>query len=101
MPPFCASIPIAGEHPEDKKKLQERRNDTADDMATIERKRTTGSRKRVSPRGPFEIFTNTKINPPGPRRPVDADKAAEGFEHSALAEKHGDTAFRQAELTAD
>jgi hypothetical protein len=66
----------------------------ADDMPMIEKK-AARSRKHVSPRGPFEIFTNTKVNPPGPRRPVDADKAAEYFEHSALAEKFGEAPVRE------
>ncbi len=68
----------------------------ADDMAPIsEIKPARGSRQRVSPRGPFEIFTNTKINPPGPRRPVDVDAAAAYFEHSALAAKEGEGPTRQ------
>jgi hypothetical protein len=53
------------------------------------------SKKRVSARGPFEIFTNTKINPPAPRRPVDVDAVADYFEHSALAAKHGEAPVRE------
>lgn len=60
-----------------------------------ERETAAGARKHVSARGPFEIFTNTKINPPGPRRPVDVDRAAEYFEHSALAAKHGEAPVRE------
>ncbi len=68
----------------------------ADDMPAIEGKtRPTRSKKYVSARGPFEIFTNTKINPPGPRRPVDPEAAAAYFEHSALAEKHGEEPVRR------
>lgn len=67
-----------------------------DDMtATNEQKAAIASRKRVSPRGRFEIFTNTKINQPGPRRPVDADEAVEFFEHSGLTEKHGESPVLQ------
>jgi hypothetical protein len=55
----------------------------------------TESRKRVSERGPFEVFTNTKINRPGPRRPVDPNAVADYFEHSDLAEKHGEQPVRE------
>jgi hypothetical protein len=68
----------------------------ADDMpAPIKAKPRAHAKKCVSPRGPFEIFTNTKINPPGPRRKVDPEAAAAYFEHSALAEKHGEEPVRQ------
>jgi hypothetical protein len=60
-----------------------------------EQQQATSSRKHASPRGPFEIFTNTKINPPGPRRPVDVAATAEYFEHSELAAKHGEEPVRQ------
>jgi len=63
--------------------------------AIEEHDETAVSRKCVSPRGAFEIFTNTKINPPGPRRPVDVEKVAEYFEHSALAAKHGEAPVRE------
>lgn len=63
--------------------------------AIKDKTRARGSRKCVSPRGPFEIFTNTKINQPGPRRPVDPASAAAYFEHAALAEKHGEEPVRQ------
>ena len=53
------------------------------------------SRKYVSPRGPFEIFTNTKINQPGPPRPADPATVAEYFEHSALAAEYGEEPVRQ------
>ena len=64
-------------------------------VAIKEQQQATGSRKHVSARGPFEIFTNTKINPPGPRRPVDVAKAAAYFEHSDLSAKHGEEPVRQ------
>jgi hypothetical protein len=64
-------------------------------VAIKERQQATGSKKHVSPRGPFEIFTNTKINPPSPRRRVDVATAAEYFEHSDLAAKHGEEPVRQ------
>lgn len=63
--------------------------------AVKEQEAVSGSRKVVSARGPFEIFTNTKINPPAPPRPVDADAAAAYFEHSALAAKHGEQPVRE------
>jgi len=63
--------------------------------AVKEQDAVAGSRKVVSERGPFEIFTNTKINLPGPRRPVDADAVAAYFEHSALAAKHGEGPVRE------
>jgi hypothetical protein len=56
---------------------------------------TAVSRKRVSERGPFEVFTNTKINRPGPPRPVSADVVADYFEHGELAEKHGEQPVRE------
>jgi hypothetical protein len=52
-------------------------------------------RRYVSERGRFEIFSNTRINQPGPRRPVDVDKTAEYFEHSALAAKYGEQPVRE------
>jgi hypothetical protein len=63
--------------------------------AVIEAHETAGSRKRASERGPFEVFTNTRINPPGPRRPVNAEAVADYFEHSELAEKHGEQPVRE------
>ena len=53
------------------------------------------SKKYASERGPFEVFTNTKIKQPGPPRPVDIDKTAEYFEHSALSAKYGEEPVRQ------
>jgi hypothetical protein len=65
-------------------------------MAVTRKERSeAGSHKHVSPRGQFEIFTNTKINPPGPRRPVDVDAVANYFEHSELAAKHGEAPTRE------
>jgi hypothetical protein len=55
----------------------------------------SGSRKYVSERGPFEVFDNTRINQPGPKRPVDVDQTAAYFEHSALAAKYGEEPVRQ------
>ena len=49
-----------------------------------------GHRKYVSERGGFEIFDNTRITPPGPKRPVDVDQVAAYFEHSTLADKYGE-----------
>ncbi len=56
---------------------------------------TRESRKYVSERGGFEIFENTNINRPGPKRPVDVDQVAAYFEHSALAEKYGEEPVRE------
>lgn len=49
----------------------------------------------VSERGPFEIFANPTMNPPASPEAVDVDKVADGFEHSALAEKYGEEPVRK------
>ena len=64
-------------------------------MAEAFNEQTSDSKKYVSKRGPFEIFTNTLIKQPGPPRPVDIDKTAEYFEHSALSAKYGEEPVRQ------
>ncbi len=57
--------------------------------------RPSGAGRYVSERGPFEIFDNTRITPPGLKGPVDVEKTAEYFEHSALAAKYGEEPVRQ------
>lgn len=55
----------------------------------------TETKKYVSERGPFKIFSDTKVNPPTPREKINTDKSADGFEHSALAKKFGEEKVRQ------
>ena len=52
-------------------------------------------RPYVSERGPFEIWENPPIRPSFPPEAIDIDKAADGFEYSALAEKHGEQPVRR------
>ena len=48
----------------------------------------------VSERGPFEIWENPEIKPSFPPEAIDIEKAADGFEYSALAEKYGEEPVR-------
>jgi len=49
----------------------------------------------TSERGPFEINANPEIKPPAPREVVNVEKAANGFAHAPLAERHGEDEARQ------
>ena len=59
------------------------------------------AKRHVSDRGPFEIWENPTINRPYPSEKVDVDKAADGFEYGALAEKYGEApAHRRGQVDA-
>ena len=55
----------------------------------------TEGKRYVSERGPFEIWENPTINRPYPSEKVDVDRAADGFDYGALAEKYGEEPVRQ------
>ena len=52
-------------------------------------------KRYVSERGPFEIWENPKLRPTFPPEAIDIDKAADGFEYSALAEEYGEQPVRR------
>lgn len=65
-------------------------------VETVEEKQDADDQKRyTSERGPFEIFANPALKPPALPEAIDVDKVADGFEHSALAEKYGEEPVRK------
>ena len=78
---------------EQETEMSEQRNEPIEDLGEIPSERE--SKKYLSERGPFKIFSSTKVNPPIPREKVNPAKSADAFEHSALTEKFGEAEVRE------